>query len=109
MRTVDVVLFDKTGTLTQGRHQVTGVVTTAGTSDEQVLALAAAVVAIGLAWVPLRVEVDPFTAAATGSSEGDGRFTIFVCVAAVVVLVLLAWQPSVRLRTGAVCALATAF
>jgi len=43
MRTVDVVLFDKTGTLTQGRHQVTGVVTTAGTSDEQVLALAAAV------------------------------------------------------------------
>ncbi|WP_371746806.1 copper-translocating P-type ATPase [Rhodococcus pyridinivorans] len=43
MRTVDVVLFDKTGTLTQGRHQVTGVVTTAGISEEQVLALAAAV------------------------------------------------------------------
>ncbi|EHK81010.1 copper-translocating P-type ATPase [Rhodococcus pyridinivorans] len=43
MRTVDVVLFDKTGTLTQGRHQVTGVAVTDGISDEQVLALAAAV------------------------------------------------------------------
>jgi len=43
MRTVDVVLFDKTGTLTQGRHQVTGVVATAGTSEEDLLALAAAV------------------------------------------------------------------
>jgi Cu2+-exporting ATPase len=43
MRTVDVVLFDKTGTLTEGRHQVTGVVATAGISEEQLLALAAAV------------------------------------------------------------------
>ncbi|MBM7460921.1 heavy metal translocating P-type ATPase [Rhodococcus coprophilus] len=43
MRTVDVVLFDKTGTLTQGRHQVTGVVATTGTSEEELLALAAAV------------------------------------------------------------------
>lgn len=43
MRTVDVVLFDKTGTLTQGRHQLTGVTATAGTSDEHLLALAAAV------------------------------------------------------------------
>ncbi len=43
MRTVDVVLFDKTGTLTEGRHQVTGTVATAGMSEEQLLALAAAV------------------------------------------------------------------
>ncbi|WP_234809711.1 heavy metal translocating P-type ATPase [Mycolicibacterium tusciae] len=43
MRTVDVVLFDKTGTLTEGRHQVTGTVATAGISEEQLLALAAAV------------------------------------------------------------------
>ncbi len=43
MRTVDVVLFDKTGTLTQGRHQLTGVTATAGTSEENLLALAAAV------------------------------------------------------------------
>ena len=43
MRTVDVVLFDKTGTLTQGSHQVTDVTATAGTSDEHLLALAAAV------------------------------------------------------------------
>ena len=43
MRTVDVVLFDKTGTLTQGRHEVTGVVATTGTSEEKLLALAAAV------------------------------------------------------------------
>ncbi len=43
MRTVDAVLFDKTGTLTQGRHEVTGVVATAGTDEEHLLALAAAV------------------------------------------------------------------
>nr|WP_064439125.1 heavy metal translocating P-type ATPase [Hoyosella altamirensis] len=42
MRTVDVVLFDKTGTLTEGQHQVTEVAA-AGSSDEEVLALAAAV------------------------------------------------------------------
>lgn len=43
MRNVDVVLFDKTGTLTQGRHAVTGVVTTAGVTETELLALAAAV------------------------------------------------------------------
>ncbi|NLE80290.1 MAG: heavy metal translocating P-type ATPase, partial [Rhodococcus sp.] len=43
MRTVDVVLFDKTGTLTQGKHQVTGVAATENTSEERLLALAAAV------------------------------------------------------------------
>ncbi|MDZ4268365.1 MAG: HAD-IC family P-type ATPase, partial [Mycobacterium sp.] len=43
MRSVDVVLFDKTGTLTQGRHQVTGVAATSGISEDQLLAVAAAV------------------------------------------------------------------
>ncbi|PQP22469.1 heavy metal translocating P-type ATPase [Rhodococcus opacus] len=43
MRNVDVVLFDKTGTLTQSRHVVTGVVTTAGVTETELLALAGAV------------------------------------------------------------------
>jgi hypothetical protein len=73
------------------------------------LVLAALVAAIGLAWVPLRVEPDRFAAATTGSSSGDGRFTIAVCAVAVAVLVALAFQPSARLRTVAVVALATAF
>ena len=43
MRTVDVVLFDKTGTLTRGEPEVKAVATPAGTSQDAVLALAAAV------------------------------------------------------------------
>ncbi|MBY8871662.1 copper-translocating P-type ATPase [Micromonospora sp. PLK6-60] len=43
MRTVDAVLFDKTGTLTRGEHVVTGVAGTAGTGDDEVLAIAGAV------------------------------------------------------------------
>ncbi|MFI6229509.1 copper-translocating P-type ATPase [Micromonospora echinospora] len=43
MRTVDAVLFDKTGTLTRGEHVVTGVAATAAASDDEVLAIAAAV------------------------------------------------------------------
>lgn len=42
MRTVDTVLFDKTGTLTTGRLTVVGHAGTAGTSDDELLALAAA-------------------------------------------------------------------
>ena len=42
MRTIDAVLFDKTGTLTTGRHAVTGIVGD-GLTDDEVLALAAAV------------------------------------------------------------------
>jgi Cu2+-exporting ATPase len=41
MRTINAVLFDKTGTLTMGRHVVTGLVAS-GTSEEELLALAAA-------------------------------------------------------------------
>ncbi|SCG62482.1 heavy metal translocating P-type ATPase [Micromonospora halophytica] len=43
MRTVDAVLFDKTGTLTKGEHVVTGVVAVPGTSEDEVLRLAAGV------------------------------------------------------------------
>lgn len=43
MRVVDAVLFDKTGTLTKGQHTVTGVAGTAGTGEDDVLRLAAAV------------------------------------------------------------------
>ena len=43
MRTVDAVLIDKTGTLTRGAHTVTGVTATAGTTEDDVLRLAAGV------------------------------------------------------------------
>ncbi|MFI7553216.1 copper-translocating P-type ATPase [Micromonospora sediminimaris] len=43
MRQVDVVLFDKTGTLTKGEHTVTAVAAADGTSEDDVLRLAAAV------------------------------------------------------------------
>ncbi|MEV4479583.1 heavy metal translocating P-type ATPase [Micromonospora coxensis] len=43
MRTVDAVLFDKTGTLTKGEHVVTGVAAVPGTSEDEVLRLAAGV------------------------------------------------------------------
>ena len=42
-RGVDAVLFDKTGTLTRGEHVVVGVVAGGGTSEDEVLRLAAAV------------------------------------------------------------------
>ncbi|BBY80958.1 heavy metal translocating P-type ATPase [Mycolicibacterium pulveris] len=42
MRTVGAVLFDKTGTLTKGEPTVIAVVTAAGHSDDEVVALAAA-------------------------------------------------------------------
>jgi P-type Cu2+ transporter len=40
---LDVVIFDKTGTLTRGRPVLSGVATSEGTSDDEVLALAAGV------------------------------------------------------------------
>ena len=42
MRTIDVVLFDKTGTLTEGAHAVTDVAPAPGTSEADLLSLAAA-------------------------------------------------------------------
>jgi P-type Cu2+ transporter len=43
MRTVDAVLFDKTGTLTRGEHVLTDVAAGTGTTEQDVLAIAAAV------------------------------------------------------------------
>jgi Cu2+-exporting ATPase len=43
MRTVNAVLFDKTGTLTRGAHVVTGVAAGPGSTDDEVLRLAAGV------------------------------------------------------------------
>ncbi|MGC5050974.1 copper-translocating P-type ATPase [Micromonospora sp. DT48] len=43
MRTIDTVLFDKTGTLTRGEHVVTDVAAASGTTESDVLAIAAAV------------------------------------------------------------------
>src|SRR5215469_2035713 len=42
-RNVDIVIFDKTGTLTRGSPAVSGVVAAAGTSEAELIALAAAV------------------------------------------------------------------
>jgi P-type Cu2+ transporter len=42
-REIDMVIFDKTGTLTLGEMGVVGIVTAAGVSEEEALALAAAV------------------------------------------------------------------
>src|SRR5690242_16640350 len=42
-RNLSVVVFDKTGTLTKGEQGVVGIVTEAGVSEEEALALAASV------------------------------------------------------------------
>jgi hypothetical protein len=70
--------------------------------------LAVVVAAIGLAWVPWSTAPGGDTAAATGSSSGDGRFTILCCVVYVVVLAGLALQPHVVVRRVALVAIATA-
>ena len=70
--------------------------------------LAATVAVIGLAWVPWSISPDEVSATATGSGRGDGRFTILVCVLAVVAFVGLAVQPVVRVRRIALVAVATA-
>lgn len=69
--------------------------------------LAVIVAAIGLVWVPWSFEPDAGSALVTGSSSGDGRFTILVCVLAILALVGLAVQPLTRLRRAAVMVLAT--
>jgi Cu2+-exporting ATPase len=43
MRSIDTVLFDKTGTLTKGAHVVTGVASTEGVSEHDILRLAGGV------------------------------------------------------------------
>lgn len=70
--------------------------------------LAATVAAIGLAWVPWSISPEGVTAEASGSGRGDGRFTVLVCIVAVVVFVALAVQPVVRVRRIALITVATA-
>ena len=70
--------------------------------------LALVVTAIGLAWVPWSTDPGGVAASATGSTAGDGRFTILFCVVTVAVLVALAVQPSVHLRRVVLVAVATA-
>ena len=79
-----------------------------GRARVALVALALTVAAIGLAWVPWSIAPDGVTAAASGSGRGDGRFTILVCVAAVVAFIGLAVQPVVRIRRVALVAVATA-
>jgi hypothetical protein len=69
------------------------------------LALAVALVAV--LWVPWTFTPDSASSAVTGSSRGDGRFTLLVCALAAAAFVGLAVQPLVRLRRGVVVVLAT--
>ena len=71
-------------------------------------ALAVLVAAIGLAWVPWSTDPGGVAAQATGSSSGDGRFTILFCVLTVAVLVAVAVQPLVPVRRVVLVAIATA-
>lgn len=70
--------------------------------------VAAMVAAIALAWVPWSTNPGGVAASATGSSGGDGRFTIFFCIATIAVLVGVAVQPSVHVRRIVLVAVATA-
>lgn len=72
-----------------------------------VIVLAVLVAAIGLAWVPWSASPPGFEAQITGSSSGDGRFTTFFCIGAVVVLLGLAAVRSDRLRRTVVLTIAT--
>ncbi len=70
--------------------------------------LAVLVAAIALAWVPFSTDPGGVDASATGSSSGDGRFTIVFCLVTIAVLVGLAVQPYVALRRIVLVAIATA-
>ena len=70
-------------------------------------ALALLVAVVGLAWVPLRFRPPAAAAASTGSSSGDGRFTVIYCLAVVVFLLVLAFQPSACLRVVVIAGIAT--
>jgi Cu2+-exporting ATPase len=75
MRTVDAVLFDKTGTLTKGSHTLTAVAATDGHTDDEVLAIAAAVEADSehpLAKALVKAAPDKRTATGFRSLTGRG-------------------------------------
>lgn len=65
------------------------------------------IAAAGLAWVPLRTSPDGLTAAVTGSTSGDGRFTIVFCVLAVLVAASMVAAPFTWLRRVFLLVLAT--
>jgi hypothetical protein len=69
--------------------------------------LAAAIAAIGLAWVPWRFS-PPVQAGFTGSGPGDGRFTTLFCVAAAAAFAALAIQPFAGVRRLVIVALGVA-
>ncbi len=78
-------------------------------SGRVVLGVAAfAITATGLAWVPWSTRPDGDAAAVTGSTSGDGRFTIVFCVLAIVVIAGLVWQRSTQVRRVFVVVVATA-
>lgn len=70
--------------------------------------LATSMALVLVAWVPLRIDPDGPIAEATGSTSGDGVFTIVFTLAAIAVLVGLAVQPLVWLRRGVLVVVATA-
>lgn len=74
------------------------------------ISLAVLVAAICVAWVPWNTDPQGIAAQASGSSSGDGRFTILFCIAAVGVFLLLAgvrFDGANDLRRTVVLALAT--
>lgn len=76
MRTIDAVLFDKTGTLTKGEPAVTGVATVESVSQDELLALAAAVEADSehpLAKAIVRAYATQAAGARTGGGAAGGN------------------------------------
>lgn len=71
-------------------------------------AVAALVALVGLLWVPWRFDPTFSGAAVTGSTSGDGRFTTLFYVVTTALFVLLAAQPSARLRRVALLMTASA-
>jgi hypothetical protein len=74
------------------------------------ISLAVLVAAICVAWVPWNTDPQGIAAQASGSGSGDGRFTIFFCVVAVIVFLGLAavrFDGADDLRRTVVLALAT--
>ena len=57
-RQLDTVIFDKTGTLTMGRPALSGVLVADGTSEDEILALAAAVPVVAVQGLAAAVEAD---------------------------------------------------
>ncbi|MFY1594796.1 hypothetical protein [Micromonospora sp. WMMD737] len=79
MRIADTVLFDKTGTLPRGEHVVSGVAATAGSSEADVLAVAAAVEADSEHPSPGPSSPPPLTRAYGAPRRGSGHCPAVGC------------------------------